>query len=115
MDKEKMNRLYEIINKTGYIQSINIFRKMGAESEKEYNLALVISSCPYNEGDIIVKILFHNVQEFKLGNIDNFYRISLEILDVSERMLEEIRYYVSESEYNMISFACSEWEYEIVN
>ena len=57
---------------------------------------------------------FYKVQEFKLGNINNFYKIFLEIIDVTDRHLEEIRYYVDEIEYNMISFACVDFKYELL-
>jgi len=41
-------------------------------------------------------------------------RIFLEIIDVTDRHLEEIRYYVDEIEYNMISFACEDFKYELL-
>lgn len=109
-----IDKIYELIRKTGYIQSMNIYRKMDNNSTKEYNLILVLSTCPYYEGDAKVKLIFHNVQGFKLGDINNFYEVLFEILDVSDRQLEGIRYYVNELEYDMLSFWCSDIEYEIV-
>ncbi len=114
MNNEKLSEIYGLIKKTGYIQSMNIYREMDDNSTKEYSLILVISTCPFYEGDTKIKLIFHNVQEFKLGNINNFYKVFLEILDVSNRQLEDIRYYVNEIEYNMISFGCSDIEYEVV-
>lgn len=114
MNNEKLNEIYELIKKTGYIQSLNIYREMNDESTKEYNLVLVISTCPFYEGDAKLKLIFHNVQEFKLGNINNFYKVFFEILDVSYRQLEDVKYYVNEIEYNMISFGCFDIEYEIL-
>lgn len=113
MNNKRLDEIYELIKKTGYIQSLNIYREMSYKSAKEYNLVLVISTCPNYEEDEKVKLIFHNVQEFKLGNINNFYKVFFEILDVSDRQLEDIRYYVHEIEYNMISFWCSDIEYEI--
>ncbi|MBQ4522162.1 MAG: hypothetical protein IJA10_04330 [Lachnospiraceae bacterium] len=112
MNNEQLNEIYELIKKTGYIQSLNIYREMNDESTKEYSLILVISTCPFYEGDAKVKFIFKNVQEFKLGDINNFYKVLFEIQDVSYRQLEDIKYYVNEIEYNMISFGCSDIEYE---
>ena len=68
MNTEKLDEIYELIRETGYIQSLNMYREMDDNSTKEYNLILVISTCPYYEGDTKIKLMFHNVQEFKLGN-----------------------------------------------
>lgn len=114
MDTEKLDEIYELIKETGYIQALNMYREMDDNSSKEYNLILVISTCPYYEGDTKIKLIFHNVQEFKLGNINNFYKVFFEIVDVSDRQLQDIRYYVNEIEYNMISFGCSDIEFEII-
>lgn len=114
MEKDKINEIYELIKKSGYIQSINIEREMAEESTKEYNVTLVVSTCPFYEGETRVKFTFLNVDNFKLGNINNFYKIFLQIEDVSDRQLEEIRYLVQEIEYNMISFACWDIAYEIL-
>lgn len=114
MNNEKIEEIYRLIKKTGYIQSMNIYREMDDNSTKEYNLILVISTCPFYEGDTKIKLTFYNVQEFKLGNINNFYMVFLEILDVSDRQLEDIKYHVNEIEHNMISFWCSDIEYETV-
>lgn len=114
MNIDKLDEIYNLIRKTGYIQSVNIYRNMKEDSTKEYNLTLVFSTCPYYEGDTIVKFIFHNVQVFELGDINNFYKVFLEIADVGDRQLENIRYYVNEIEYNMISFGCADFEYEII-
>ncbi len=114
MDNKKVNEVYDLLKKTGYVESINISREMDADSTKDYNLILVISTCPFCEGDIKMRLTFYKVQEFKLGNINNFYKIFLEIIDVTDRHLEEIRYYVDEIEYNMISFACVDFKYELL-
>ncbi|MCI9079891.1 MAG: hypothetical protein HFH68_13410 [Lachnospiraceae bacterium] len=114
MDKEKLNEIYKLIKETGYIQSINICREMGNDSTKEYNLELILSTCPFYERDTRIKLVFYNVQEFKLGGINNFYKIFFEITDVSDRQLENIRYYVDEIEYNMVSFWCLDIKYRII-
>ncbi|MDE6434655.1 MAG: hypothetical protein K2L07_10570, partial [Lachnospiraceae bacterium] len=40
---EKLDKVYELVKQTGYIQSMNIYREMDHKSEKEYNLVLVLS------------------------------------------------------------------------
>ena len=51
MNNEKLSEIYGLIKRTGYIQSMNIYRKMDDNSTKEYSLILVISTCPFYEGD----------------------------------------------------------------
>lgn len=85
---------------------------MDNDSTKEYNLILSLSTCPFYEGDTRIKLVFYNIQDFKLGDINNFYKVFFEITDVSGRRLENIRYYVNEIEYNMVSFWCSDIEYK---
>lgn len=114
MDNEKLDELYGLIKKTGYIQSMSIYREMNYNSTKESDLILVLSTCPFYEGDTILKLTFHRVQELKLGEIDSLYKVFLEILDVSDRQLEDIKYYVNEIEYDIISFACFDIEYEVI-
>lgn len=114
MDNEKLDELYGLIKKTGYIQSIYIYREMDYNSTKESNIILVLSTCPFYEGDTKIKLTFHKVQELKLDKIDSFYNVFLEILDVSDRQLEDIKYYVNDIESYMISFACFDIEYEVV-
>lgn len=110
--KNKINEIYKLIEKTGYIQSLNIYREMDEVSTKEYDLILVLSTCPFYEDDTKLKLAFYNVQEFKLGDINNFYKVLFDILDVSDRQLEDIRYYVNEIENGVISFWCSDIQYE---
>ena len=112
INKGNLNEIYKLIKETGYIQSVNIYREMDTNSTKDYNLALIISTCPFCKGDIRIKLIFYNVQMFKLGDINNFYKVFFEITDVSDRQLENIRYYVNETEYNMVSFWCEDIEYE---
>lgn len=112
MDSGKLNEIYKLVKETGYIQSLNIYREMDNSSTKEYNLELIISTCPFYKGDKRLKLVFYNVQELKLGDINNFYKIFLEITDIHSRQLEDIRYYVNEMEYNIMSFWCSDIEYK---
>ena len=112
MSKEKLNEIYKLVKETGYVQSINMYREMDNDSTKEYNLILSLSTCAFHEGDTRIKLVFYNIQYFKLGNINNFYKVFFEIINVSGRQLENIRYYVNEIEYNMVSFWCSDIEYK---
>lgn len=112
MSMENLNEIYKLVKKTGYIQSISLYRELDNNSTKEYNLVLNLSTCPFYEADTRVKLVFYNIQDFKLGDINNFYKVFFEIINVSDRQLENIRYYVNEIEYNMVSFWCSDIGYK---
>ena len=75
MSKEKLNEIYKLVKETGYVQSINIYREMDNDSTKEYNLILSLGTCPFYEGDTRIKLSFYNIQDFKLGDINNFYKV----------------------------------------
>ena len=62
MDNKKINEVYDLVKKTGYVEFINISREMDADSAKDYNLTLVISTCPFCEGDIKIKLTFYKVK-----------------------------------------------------
>lgn len=111
---DKLIKIQNLIRESGYIQSININREMGIESTKQYDLTLVISTCPFCEGDKKIELTFYGVHDFKLGNINNFYKVFIEIVDVSDRQLEGIKYYINEIEHNLIHFGCFDFEYAII-
>ncbi len=90
MSKEKLNEIYKLVKETGYVQSINMYREMDNDSTKEYNLILSLSTCPFYEGDTRIKLVFYNIQDFKLGDINNFYKVLFEITNVADRQLEDI-------------------------
>ncbi len=110
----KIEDLYVLVKETGYIQSLTICRDMEEDSTKDFDMHLVLSKCPSTEEEKKVELVFHDVQELKIGNINNFYKLFLEVTDVSDRQLESIKYYVDEVEYNMLSLSCFEITYNIL-
>lgn len=93
---------------------MNISRRMDYDSIKEWNLTLVLSTCPSYNNDIKIKLNFYNVQDIKIGNINNFFKIFLEIVDISGAKMGNWKYCVEEIEYSMISLKCSDISYDII-
>ena len=104
MKQEQENKLYEMVRATGYIEALNLSRPMEEKSAKEYNITLVLSTCPYEKDDLRVELKFNEVKDFKIGNINNFYKIFIEVSDVSERQLE----------HSTIFVQCNEIQYKYI-
>lgn len=41
MDNKKINEVYDLVKKIGYVESINISLEMDADSAKDYNLTFL--------------------------------------------------------------------------
>ena len=114
MKQEQVYKLYEMVRATGYIETLNLSRSMEEKSEKEYAITLVLSTCPYEKDDLRVELKFNEVKDFKIGNINNFYKIFIEVSDVSERQLEDIKYIVEDVEHSTIFVQCNEIQYKYI-
>lgn len=97
-----------------FVESINVSREINYDSVSGYTLVLILSDYPYIGGDKL-KLTFHDVQELKLGDVNNLFDPLLKIEDVSDRQLENINFRVTELEYAMFGFWCKNFDYEIIN
>lgn len=114
MRKEEKSKLYEMVKATGYIESLNLSRLLEEKSSKEYNITLILSTCPYDEDDLRVELKFNEVKDFKIGNINNFYKVFIEVNDISDRQLENIRYVAEDVEHGTIFVQCNEIQYKYI-
>ncbi len=113
-----MNKKIEELNKIKknkvYIQLIKLKRNLDENLSNALDLTIILSDYPYYEGDERLELSFYNIQEFKLGNINNLFRMLIDIIDISDRQLEECKYIVEELEYNTFSFQCYDFNYKII-
>ncbi|WP_251208400.1 hypothetical protein [Acetatifactor aquisgranensis] len=112
--KLEKSKLYEMVRATGYIETLNLSRSMEEKSAKEYNITLVLSACPYEKDDLRVELKFNEVTDFKIGNINNFYKIFIEVSDMSDCQLEGIRYIAEDVEHGTIFVQCNEIQYKYI-
>lgn len=107
------SELYNFITSNEYIQAVAFNRNF---SEGKDNLTLILSPCPYIDGDNRLEIIFYNVGELKVYNNLLFGCISpilISIQDISDRHWEEFKYYIDEAE-GKFSFYCADYEYRII-
>ncbi len=114
MKQAEKNKLYEMVKATGYIEALTLSRSMEEKSAKEYNITLILSTCPYVENDLRVELKFNGVEDFKIGNINNFYKLFIEVSDISDRQLENIRYIAEDVEHGAIFVQCNEIQYKYI-
>lgn len=108
----KLNQeIYEKLRNYPYLSKICLERQHNKQNCLNYNLKLEFYDIDsYTEDSI--SILFYGVQNFKAKNLDGLLCPYIVIEDISKSQLENIKYYVKESEEDMFSFYCSLIEIE---
>lgn len=102
----------------GYIESFSFRREMYEYSSEGDSLTIILCDYPHKSDKDKLKIIFYNVQDIRIYNINNVFRvlthILLQIEDISDRQLEAINYQVEEIE-DMFSFICEDFEYIVIH
>lgn len=80
----------------------------------DYNLKITLRSCPFNEMDKKLCILFKGIKDIKIKHVEGLLTWLLFISDISDRQLEDIDFHVKDSEEEVILFYCKSFEYEFV-
>ena len=113
----KMNNLvsdfYQIQKDFGYLQSVNIFREINNNGCTDYQMVMFLCDFPYYEGDPMLKLKFKGVRDLKLSELDGLVRILVCVKDLSGNQMEGVGYKIKEDEYNLFSFFCERFEYEV--
>ncbi len=90
---------YNLIKKFNYTKSQNY------EENVIDTLELTLcNNCIYDDDECILK--FYNVKDMEIHDLSLLMPIRISIIDVSERKLENINYWVSDDENNIFSFYC---------
>lgn len=98
--------IYEKLKKYNIVQSYYFYRDY--INNNNYNFNLVISLCENIEAPSYesLNIAFYGITNFKINDLDNMYRIMINIEDVSSYQNEFVKYKIKEIEYDMFSFGC---------
>lgn len=105
---EIIDKIYKLQKNYRYIKSINISRNVFGEEWSDFDLCITL--CEYvswDESDEFT-IIFKNVKDLELGDIDNLFCVCFDIQSVSYRQMENINYSVKESENDLFSFLCKD-------
>lgn len=103
-----LETIYEKQKEYGYIKEINIFRNISGEECSEYNFKIILSDYPCWDQDDKFGVIFIGIRNLKIGDIDNLYKVSIDINSITTQQFENINYSVTECENELFSFLCRE-------
>lgn len=89
----------------GFLEKFELSQVVNPEHWSGFTLTLQLR--PSGESDSpCLHLEFHQVQELRLGPLDGLLCYFIEIRSITERQLEDRRYYVVESDHGAFSFYC---------
>jgi len=103
---DKIEYIYDKQNNYGYIKSIEIHREIDKEESSKFNVKLALVKFPCRDADDLFKITFERVSNLKLGDIDNLFKVLMQITYIGDYQREDENYIVTESENDLFSFSC---------
>ena len=95
-------RHYNLVKKFSYFKMQNY----GENVIDTLELTLC-NNCIYDNDECTLK--FYNVKDIKINDLSLLMSIHISIIDVSERQLENMHYYVTDDENNIFSFYCQKY------
>jgi len=103
---DKIEYIYDKQNNYGYIKSIEIHREIDKEECGKFNVKLTLVELPCRDADDHFEITFERVSNLKIGNIENLFKVFMQITFIGEYQREDENYIVTESENDLFSFSC---------
>ena len=73
---------------------------------QKYNVRLILVKFPCWETEDFFEILFERVSNLKIGDIDNLFKVLMQITYIGDYQREDENYIVTESENDLFSFSC---------
>lgn len=107
---EFITEFYLKRRKYSYLHGMNLNRSF----DNDYNLTMTLCDYPYYEGDARLMLNFSGVRDFKIGELDNWFELELNITDISSSQMEDIKYRVTENENLLFSFYCNAFRFEVL-
>lgn len=111
---EQIAFLYEHQKKYGFWEKINLYRDVSSECGA-YNLEIVLSEYPFEWNATKLVLLFTEVKQLEMGDINNLFQLVISIDDIRQFQMERIGYAVREIEYDCFSFMCNDFIIELRN
>ena len=112
-NNEKILDFYKEQLKFGYIESVTIYKNIEDDSMVN-NLKISFFKYPHNIGYKKLLVIFNNVQELKIKELEGLYKTVLSITDISSYQMENIKYKVTEDENALICFNCNDFNFALV-
>jgi hypothetical protein len=109
-----MSDYYQKQKEFGYLQSFNLYRNLNEVGCSEYDLNITLSDYPFYEGDHKLLITFSGVRNLRIGDFEGLFKLIINISNISKDQMEGINYKVKEEEYELFSFYCDKFNFEIL-
>ena len=103
---KKIEYIYEKQKDYGYIKTIEIYREIDMDVCQKYNVRLILVKFPCWETEDFFEILFERVSNLKIGDIDNLFKVLMQIEYIGDYQREDENYIVTECENELFSFSC---------
>lgn len=103
---KEIDIIYKMQNEYSFIKSISLFREISGEECGQYNLKLSLVDFPCWDAEKHLNIIFEEVSNLTLGNIENMFRVSIRIDSIVEWQHEGVRFAVKECENDLFAFRC---------
>lgn len=105
---KEIETVYKKQKEYGYIKSINIFRSINGEECSQYSIKISLVNFPCWDATEHFDIIFEGISNLKIGDIDNLFRVFIQIDSIVEYQHENAKYMVKECENDLFSFNCME-------
>lgn len=91
-----------------YIKSLNVSRNVFGNACSNFDLRITLCKYPSWDETDDLSIVFKNVKDLKLGDINNLFCVYFDIQSVSYMQMENVNYSVKENENDLFSFLCKD-------
>jgi hypothetical protein len=108
--EQLINDFYHTHKGFGFLQSFHLYRD--EEDADLCNLDIVLGVRQSPEKKLLIH--FSGVIDFRSGNLDSLYTLFINITDVSADQMEGINYRIREDEFELFSFRCNNFEFQLV-
>ena len=103
---DKIEYIYDKQKDYGYIKSIEIHREIDKEECSKFNVKVALVKFPCQDADDLFEITFERVSNLKIGDIENLFKVFMQITFIGDYQREDENYIVTESENDLFSFSC---------
>ena len=103
---DQIQIIYDKQKKYNIVRSYYIYRDFVENGSYNYSLELSLCENVEDSSRDSFDIVFHDITDFKINDIDNMFRIVLDIEDITNYQNEFVKFLVKEIEYEMFSFGC---------
>ena len=112
MNKRKafINDFYHAHRGFGYLKSLHVYRD--EEDVNLCNLDIALGNQQTPEKKMLIH--FSGVVNFKSADLNTLFILCINVIDVSADQMEDINYKIREDEFDLFSFYCDNFEFELI-